>query len=304
MGNPFYREYADLLMQKFGCKVQKLSVNTGTACPNRDGTLGRGGCIYCNNAAFVPGYALTPATTPAGVAAQIAEGRRFFARKYPQMRYLPYFQGYTATHAGARRLIPLLEAACAQPGVAGLVIGTRPDCMPGALLQYLSDRNRTMPVLVEYGAETSHDATLKTINRCHTWQCTADAVSRTAGAGISVGLHLIMGLPGEDTPMMMQTIERVNALPVQSIKLHQLQTVKDTPLHRMWQTDPAFANPMTLEAYIDLCTLVVKHLRRDIAIDRFVSQAPPGMVAAPQWGVKNHVFTAMLQQRLSSQTGQ
>ena len=200
--------------------MQKLTVDAGFSCPNRDGTLSTGGCIYCNNSSFTPVRA-----DGSSVAVQIARSKDFFARKYPDMRYLAYFQAYTGTHAPADTLMRLYSEALDQPGVDGIIIGTRPDCMPQPLLERLARLRESCFVMVEYGAETSHNTTLDIINRCHTWEQTCDAVRRTADAGIETGLHFINGLPGESTAMMMHTVEAINTLPVDVVKFHQMQVI-------------------------------------------------------------------------------
>lgn len=304
--NPFYRDYADFLADVFGPgKVQKISIDAGHSCPNRDGTTGRGGCIYCNNTAFSPGY--TARDRGGDIVRQIDRGRQFFAGKYPSMRYLAYFQSYTSTHGDdTDSLMAMYDTAAAQPGVAGIVIATRPDCMPDDLLERLAQLNRRLPVIVEYGVETSHDMTLAAINRCHTWAQAEDAITRTAAAGLRVGVHLIMGLPGETTAMMMQTVARINALPVSTVKFHQLQVVKGTALAAMMADGRMTAGSpekggitlFTVEQYLDLCVMLVDALRPDIAIDRFTAQSPGALLVAPRWGLKNHEFTDLLHKRL------
>lgn len=182
-----YRDFSDFLATHFAGKIQKISINAGFSCPNRDGTLGTGGCTYCNNQTFNPSYC-APSLT---VTEQLEEGKRFFARKYPLMRYLAYFQAYTSTHGDIERLKSLYEEALAVDGVVGLIIGTRPDCMPDELLDYLESLAARCFVLVEYGAESSHDSTLELINRCHTWGQTVEAVNHTAARGIHVG-HTVL----------------------------------------------------------------------------------------------------------------
>lgn len=300
-----YRDYGQYLAERFEGKVQKISINAGNSCPNRDGTIGRGGCLYCNNAAFVPGY--VEASEP--VARQLAKGIAFFARKYPTMRYLAYFQANTSTNTSAERFIRQAEEATRVDGVAGIVVGTRPDCVSDALLDRLAAINdASMPVIMEYGAESSHDTTLSLINRGHRWSDTVRAVQATAQRGMDAGLHLIMGLPGEDEAMMMQTIDRVDALPVSSVKLHQLQIIDGTALARLYarqQSGEAIDFPpitvFDLDEYVDLCVRIVRRLRPDIAIDRFVSSSPASMLVAPRWGLKNHEFTALVRARLAKE---
>lgn len=290
-----YRNFSDFLAGQFpGVKMQKLAVNAGFTCPNRDGTRGRGGCTYCNNQSFNPGYC-APSLS---VTEQVEEGKRFFARKYPSMRYLAYFQAYTNTHSDdIDRLMGLYREALAVDGVDGVIIGTRPDCMPDELLHRLKE----LPwVMVEYGAETSHNSTLDLINRCHTWEETVDAVNRTHRAGIPVGLHFIMGLPGETEEMMLATIDAINTLPVDTVKFHQLQLVKGTRMARDVEAGLYDIPRFTPESYIELCVKIIRHLRPGIAIERFVSQSPADLLIYPRWGLKNYQFTDRLHNRLKN----
>lgn len=300
--------YAQWLAGIFGPgKVQKLTLNLGFPCPNRDGSLGRGGCIYCNNSAFSPTLDAAP---KADIEAQLEASRRFFARKYPTMRYLAYFQTYTSTNAGIDALCELYLRALVCPGVAGLVVATRPDAMPDALLGRLADINRSIaPVIIEYGAESFHDATLLAINRCHSAAATIDAVERTRRAGIPVGIHLIFGLPGEDSQAMLASVDTLNTLPVDTVKFHQLQIVKGTTLARRFIDAGGLDDPehacrelgiinWSADAYMDFCCSVLSRLRHDIVVDRFVSQSPDSLLIHPRWGLKNHVFTDRMQAKL------
>lgn len=306
--NAWYTEYGELLARIFpGRKVQKISIDAGHNCPNRDGTLGRGGCLYCNNAAFSPAYCHTAGT----VAAQIEQGRAFFARKYPTMQYLVYFQAYTSTHAPFSELRKAYEEAMAQPGVCGLVIGTRPDCMSDELLEYLERTNRDrMPVMVEYGVETLHDTTLKLINRHHTAACAMDTIRRTVEAGLSTGVHLIMGLPGETCGMMLQSVKSVCEAGISSVKFHQLQVIKGTPLFRIWEAQRSGAalpaeyvnfppvNTFSLDEYLELCAELTRIVPHSVAIERFTAQCPASLLASPCWGLKNHEFVHRLHKLL------
>lgn len=297
--NPYYKDYSQYLAEKFGGgKIQKLSIDAGFSCPNRDGTISRGGCIYCNVRSFTPGYC-NPAKT---VGEQLDEGKRFFARKYPDMKYLAYFQSFTGTHARAvDSLRKLYYEAATHQDVVGIVIGTRPDCLPEKVIEMLASLNRGIPVIVEIGAETSHDSTLQKINRGHKWQTTVEAVNALHDRGIDVGLHLIAGLPGEDEEDILLTLEKVMDLPVTSLKFHQLQIIRDTPLAVMIEDGKIEPKIFGMEEYMDLCVEIVKRLtakRPDIAIERFLSSAPKGMVIAPGWGLKNHEFVNLLMKRL------
>lgn len=294
-GKP-YKDYADFLAEHFEGKVQKLSVDAGLGCPNRDGTLGTGGCSYCINRSFSPDYCRELDS----VASQIEAGKRFFARKYPQMRYLAYFQAYTGTHASLDRLMSMYVEAVAQDGVVGLVVGTRPDCVPDSLLDYLEELSRRTFVMIEYGAESSHDRTLAAVNRCHTWTDVTDAVHRTASRGVHTGLHLILGLPGESRDDMLLTVDRVSELPVEVVKFHQLQLLKGTRILRQVNAGEIDICRWTLDEYIDLCASIVLRMDPRIAIDRFTSQSPEDMLEWPRWGVKNYQFMQMLGKRLAS----
>ncbi len=289
-----YRDFSQFLAELYPFKMQKIAVNAGFTCPNRDGTKGRGGCTYCNNQTFNPAYC----APTLNVTQQLEQGKVFFGKKYPEMRYLAYFQAYTNTHGDISRLVELYEEALAVDKVDGLIIGTRPDCMPDELLEKLVSIHQKSCVLVEYGAETSHNETLVRINRCHTWEETVDAVMRTSAVGLPVGLHLIMGLPGEDKAMMIETIDRVSGLPVDTVKLHQLQLVKGTRMAIDVGRGEYDVPRFTVDEYIELCCEVVKHMRPDIAIERFVSQSPNELLISPRWGLKNYEFTHRLNRRL------
>lgn len=293
----YYRDYSSLLAELFpGSKMQKLTINAGFSCPNRDGTIGRGGCAYCDNQSFSPSL-----PSPGNITAQLEAGKRFFGRKYPEMRYLAYFQSYTNTHGDPGRLLSLYREALAVEGVDGLIIGTRPDCVPQPLLEMIAGLNA--PVMLEFGAESSHNATLERVNRCHTWEQTVDAVERSAALGFHVGLHFIMGLPGDTRPMMLETVRRACDLPVSSLKFHQLQLIRNTPLAN---DPPADLTLFSVNDYLDLCVDIIATVRQAaprIAIERFTSSAPADLLVAPKWGLKNYQFTNLLRNRLAAITG-
>lgn len=295
--NVGYCDYGDFLRRYFDCKVQKIAIDAGFACPNRDGTKGVGGCIYCNNQSFNPAYCQTKIS----VTEQIARGKEFFARKYPEMKYLAYFQAYTNTYAQLSTLKELYEEALRQSDVLGIIIATRPDCMPDELLAYLSELSKTHFVMVEYGVETSHDATLKLINRGHTWADVEDAVTRTAEAGVLCGAHLILGLPGEDMEHFIATAKRISALPLHTVKIHQLQVIRGTRLAKMWTDGEVVLKDWSADEYIDVCIEVLKHLRSDLAVERFVSQSPADLLICPRWGLKNYEFTNRLNNKIKAQ---
>lgn len=289
-----YNEFGQWLREQFPYKVQKISINAGFTCPNRDGTRGWGGCTYCNNQTFNPEYCRTEKS----VTQQLEEGRRFFAHKYPDMRYLAYFQAYTNTYGDIQRLISLYEEALSTKDVVGLVIGTRPDCMPDELLDYLEKLNQRTFLLVEYGIESTCDETLRRINRGHTFAETEKAVRKTASRGIRVGGHVILGLPGESHEMIISQANDVSALPLTTLKLHQLQLIRGTRMAHEYKLHPEEFHLYGVDEYIDLVIDYVEHLRPDMVLERFVSQSPRELLIAPDWGLKNHEFTARVRRRM------
>ena len=290
-----YREFGDFLRERFPFKAQKIAINAGFTCPNRDGSKGRGGCTYCNNQTFNPGYCQTDKS----VADQLAEGVRFFSRKYPEMRYLAYFQAYTSTYGEQERLERLYEEALDYPGVVGLVIGTRPDCMPDRLLDYLARLSEQVLVLVEYGVESTLDRTLRRINRGHNFAEAEEAIRRTAARGIAVGAHLILGLPGESRDEILGHADRLSDLPLATLKLHQLQLIRHTRMALEFERQPEDFHLFTVDEYIDLAIDFIERLDPAIALERFVSQSPKELLIAPDWGLKNYEFTARVNRRLA-----
>mgnify|MGYP002559242443 FL=1 len=289
-----YNDFAGFLAGEFPFKVQKISVNAGFTCPNRDGTKGFGGCTYCNNQTFNPAYCRDDRS----VTMQLEEGKRFFARKYPQMKYLAYFQAYTNTYGELELLKRMYEEALAVEGVVGLVIGTRPDCMPDSLLDYLEEVSRRTFLLVEYGIESADDRTLERINRGHSFACTEDAVRRTAARGIRTGGHVILGLPGESREDLIKQAERLSELPLTTLKMHQLQLIRGTRMAHEYALHPEEFHLFSADEYIDLVIDYVEHLRPDLILERFVSQSPRELLIAPDWGLKNHEFTDRVKKRM------
>ena len=292
--HPLYREFSLFLKQHFPYKVQKISLHAGFTCPNRDGTLGWGGCTYCNNQTFNPDYC----RTDKGITQQLEEGKRFFAHKYPEMKYLAYFQAYTNTYDSLDRLKQRYEEALAVADVVGLVIGTRPDCMPDELLHYLEQLARTTFVLIEYGVESCSDITLCRINRGHTFATAREAVERTAACGLPVGGHFILGLPGETPDQLAQQAKVVSSLPLTTIKLHQLQLIRGTRMAREYEEHPEEFHLFGLEHYLTLVEAYLQRLRPDLVVERFLSQSPKSLLLAPDWGLKNYEFNHLLQKRM------
>lgn len=289
-----YYDFAEFLSKHFQGKVQKISINAGFTCPNRDGSKGKGGCTYCNNQTFNPDYC-RPVMS---VSEQLEQGKQFFARKYPQMKYLAYFQAYTNTYGELQKLKALYEEALAVDDVVGLVIGTRPDCMPDELLEYLEELSKKVFVLVEYGVETSKNATLEIINRGHTWEDAVDAVNRTKAHNILCGIHLIIGLPGETIDDILATADAVSTLPLDTVKLHQLQLIRGTRMAQQVEVGELAIMQWSAEEYIDVCLAFLRRLSPEIAVERFVSQSPAELLISPKWGLKNYEFTNQLMNRI------
>jgi radical SAM protein (TIGR01212 family) len=292
-----YNNYSKQLRERIGDgeRVQKISVNGGFTCPNRDGKVGTGGCTFCNNQTFVPEYC----ENTKSIKQQVAEGIDFFRHKYKTQRYLVYFQSYTNTYGRIDKLKELYEEALDVDGVKGVVIGTRPDCVDSELLDYLAELNKRTFVCVEYGIESTHDTTLKTINRGHDYECSVRAINETAARGIETGGHIIMGLPGETKEMMMETAKRLNELPLNSLKMHQLQIIRGTRMGADYEARKDDFHIMELDEYIDIAIEFVERLKWDIGIERFVSSSPKDLLIAPQWGLKNFEFTAKIEKRMT-----
>ena len=290
-----YNDFPTFLRKYFSYKVQKISLNAGFTCPNRDGTKGWGGCTYCNNQTFNPDYCRTEKS----ITTQLQEGKYFFAHKYPEMKYLAYFQAYTNTYAELEGLKRKYEEALKVDGVVGLVIGTLPDCMPEGLLHYLEELNKHAFLMVEYGIESTCDKTLQRINRGHTYAETVEAVERTAACGILTGGHIILGLPGETHETMVEQAGILSRLPLSTLKIHQLQLIRGTRMaHEYAEVPDDFHLFTEVDEYIDLVIDYIEHLRPDMVVERFVSQSPKELLIAPDWGLKNYEFVARLQKRM------
>lgn len=290
--NQFYNDFGTWIRTRFPFKVQKISIDAGFTCPNRDGQTGTGGCTYCDNRTFNPTYCDRRKT----VSEQLEEGKAFFARKYPEMRYLAYFQAYTNTYAPVSSLATMYEEALCTENVVGIVIGTRPDCINEALLDYLKTLSRRTFVLIEYGIETANNTTLRQINRGHTFECTQRAIEMTHRRGILVGGHIILGLPGEDAAESIRQAPIISSLPLDILKIHQMQIIRGTVLAREYARKPFHI--YNVDEYIQLIIDYIARLRKDLILERFVSQSPADLLIAPKWGLKNYEFTNRLVNRM------
>jgi uncharacterized protein len=289
-----YNDFSGHFRKLFEHRVQKISLDTGFTCPNRDGTRGKGGCTYCNNKTFNPAYC----DLEVPVAMQLEEGMDFFARKYPSMMYLAYFQAYTNTYAPLDVLRSLYNEALQHPKVVGLVIATRPDCVDGRILDYLAELAEKYYIMVEYGVESHLDRTLQAINRGHSFADSVTALEETAKRNIHTCVHLILGLPGENHNDFMAQSKIISQLPVENLKLHQLQIHKGTVMERQFREDPGQFHLFEVDEYVDLVTDYLEYLTPRIVVERFVSQAPANLLVAPRWGIKNHEFMAKVDKRL------
>ena len=289
-----YLNYNQVLKTEFAERVQKISINAGFTCPNRDGSKGNGGCTYCNNQTFSPEYCKPDKT----VSEQVKEGIDFFHHKYKAQHYLAYFQSYTNTYDSLDKLKIIYEEALSFPAVIGLVVGTRPDCVNVGLLDYFAQLAKKYYVMIEYGIESTNDETLKFINRGHDFACAENAIRETAKRGIRTGAHIILGLPGESRETILSHADKLSELPIDTLKIHQLQLVRGTKMAQQYAEHPEWFNLYSADEYIDLIIDFLEKLNPNIAVERFVSQSPKELLLAPEWGLKNFEFTAKIEKKL------
>ena len=288
MNTPYYNDYGTWIRRQFPYRVQKISIDAGFTCPNRDGRISTGGCIYCDNRTFNPSYCQRRHS----VTQQLEEGKRFFAHKYPDMKYLAYFQAFTNTYAPLSQLKALYEEALKVDDIVGIVIGTRPDCVSDELLDYLAELNQRTFVLVEYGIESANNNTLLRINRGHSFEQSQEAIQRTHQRGLLTGAHIILGLPGEDAAESLRQASIISSLPIDILKIHQMQIIRGTRLAEEFAANPFHI--YTVDEYIQLIAEYIQRLRPDLILERFVSQSPKELLIAPHWGLKNYEFTNLL----------
>lgn len=290
-----YNDYSSFLKNKFTERVQKISLDTGFTCPNRDGSKGVGGCTYCNNNSFNPDYC----EPEKSIHQQLEEGVSFFASKYKAQQYLAYFQAYTNTYADLSLLRKMYTEAVEYPSVIGLVIGTRPDCINEEIVSILEEIAKTHYVSLEFGVESTLNRTLEIVNRCHTFEETKAAYELANNRGLHLGAHMILGLPGESREEMLNHAVELSKLPINSLKLHQLQIIKNTLMAFQYKNKPEMFNLFGLEDYLEFITDFVGLLRPDIVIERFSSQSPTDLLIAPYWGgLKNFELVAKVEKRL------
>ena len=278
--NRRFNSYTEYIRNIFGERVQKVIVDAGFTCPNRDGTKGVGGCTYCDNVAFNPTYC-DPAE-PLHV--QIDKGISFHSIRYRRAtRFLVYFQPYSNTYAPLSQLKKLFEEALKHPKVIGLVIGTRPDCMDEEKLAYISELSKSYFVQIEYGVESCYDKTLQRINRGHDFKISRDLIRQTREMGILTGAHFIFGLPGESLEEMLEEAEIISELQVDTVKFHQLQIVRGTEMEKEYIEDPSSFHQFSLDEYIDFIIRFLERLSPTIVVERFAGEVPPQMLHHLSW---------------------
>ena len=291
-----YNSFTGYFREKYGCRLQKIVIDAGFTCPNRDGRVGTGGCTYCNNAAFHPNYS----TPDKPVLQQIEEGIEFHKGRYRNTHdYLAYFQSFSNTYAPLEVLRKFYGQALEHPSVRGIVVGTRPDCIDDEKLDYFQALSKDKVVIIEYGIESCYDKTLQRINRGHDFAAAVKAVEATAARGIFQGAHFIMGLPGESREELIGMAPIINNLPLNTLKFHQLQIIKGTAMEREYERVPEDFISFTLDGYVDFFVDFLEYLRPDLYIERFAGEVPPRFVNHTPWGlIRNTELLRVLDKRL------
>ena len=289
-----YNDYGSYIRKIFNGKVWKVSVNAGFTCPNRDGFVGYGGCTYCNNEAFVPAYCEINST----ISQQLQKGIASFRKRHPDAKYIAYFQSYTNTYGELTRLISLYEKALSFPDIEGLIIGTRPDCLPDDLLDYLEILSKKTYLVVELGIESTNNQILKNINRGHDFETAQNAIFRLENRKIKKGVHLILGLPNETRQQMIEHALILSKLPIDFLKVHQFQYVKGTKIGDDYSINPEKYKVFDLDEYIDLIVDFIEHTSPAIIFERFASQSPYNLLLAPAWKLKNFEFARKVEKRM------
>jgi len=291
-----YHSFAAHIKACYGGRLQKVVIDAGFSCPNRDGTLGTEGCTYCLNAAFHPAYS-HPSVS---LHQQIDEGILFHQQRYTRAQgYLAYFQSYSNTYAPLERLKQVYTEALDHPKINGLVIGTRPDCVDAQTLDYIAELASKHIIFIEYGIESCYNRTLQRIERGHTFEQAQEAVIQSARRGLQTGAHFIFGLPDETKNDMMRTADLIGSLPLTSVKFHQLQIIKGSRMEQDYLQHPNDFTTFDLPEYIDFFVDYLEMFNPNIAIERFAGEVPPRFVNHTPWGlVRNVDLIRMLEKRL------
>lgn len=299
--NRRFNSYSSYMKKEFGSRVQKISIDVGFSCPNRDGTISTGGCTFCRNDAFNPSYCRPEKS----IRQQIEEGIEFHRRRYRRATsYLAYFQAFTNTHKPVNELEKLYREALSVPGIIGLVIGTRPDCINAEILEMLRSIivpiGPISPIILELGLESPYDKTLSHINRGHTFATAKSAIELVHSYGFPCGAHLIFGLPGESRDMMLHTADIISELPLTSVKFHQLQIFKDTKMADEYLADPSEFHLFDLDDYIEFVIDFIERLNPNIVIERFAGEVPPRYLISTPWqSLRYDQVLTLIEHRLS-----
>lgn len=291
-----YLDYTSFIKSTFGERIQKISVNVGFTCPNRDGTKGYGGCTYCNNHTFNPFYC----EPDKSIHLQLTEGINFFSKKYKSQKYVAYFQAYSNTYSDFESLKKLYAEALLHPEIIGLVIATRPDCITPSIIEHLNELSKEYFIALELGVESTINKTLMNVNRCHSFEDTQEAFEIAKDRGIHLGAHLIIGLPGENMQDILQHAKAISKLPINTLKLHQLQIVKQSVMAKQFKTHPENFNFFSVDEYVELITIFIGLLRPDIIIERFISESPKDLLIFPKWNLKNYEIVAKIDKALET----
>ena len=294
-----YHLYNDWAKKKYGGRLQKVSIDAGFTCPNRDGSLGIGGCSFCNNEGFSPSYL----REERDICKQIDIGIEFMRRRYPKTKgFLAYFQSYSNTYDSLDHLKKTYELALAHPTVSGLVIGTRPDCLPEETLDYLAELSKRMLVELEIGIESCNDEVLRECLRGHDFACTEDAIRRAARRGLFITGHLLLGLPLETRASLIEGAKALAKLPLDALKFHQLQIVRGTRLANQYRSASERIQLLDPDNYLDAVIDMLEHLPPHMKIQRLGSEVPPNVLVSPDWGMRLHKFPARLEEKLKARS--
>lgn len=291
-----FNSYSEYFKRTIGERIQKVTIDAGFTCPNRDGLKGTGGCTYCNNDAFNPSYCVPEKT----VKQQIEEGIEFHFKRYRRAKnFLAYFQAYSNTYAPLDYLKKIYSEALSVPGVIGLVIGTRPDCIDDEKLAYFKELSKKYYIIIEYGIESCNNETLKRINRGHTFEEAVEALEKSKKYGLKTGAHFIFGLPGESKEFLLKEADIISSLPIDTVKFHQLQIIKGTAMELEYNNNPENFTFFELSEYIDFFIQFLERFNPNIVIERFAGEVPPRFLAGTGWGlVRNDQIMVKFEKRL------
>lgn len=292
-----YNDYSSFIKLNFGERVQKISLDIGFSCPNRDGSKGFGGCTYCNNNTFNPDYC----EPQKSIKEQLEQGIEFFSRKGKNNKFLAYFQAYTNTYSDFETLKNMYDEALKIPKIVGLVIGTRPDCISDEVINYLDELSKSYFISLEFGVESTNEKTLLNVNRCHTFEDTKRTFEKCKNKRFHLGAHIILGLPGEPKSDLLNHARELSKLPIVTLKLHHLQIVKNSVMSVQYNRNPEGFNLFNLDDYICFISEFITYLRPDIIIERFISETPANLLIAPKWGLKNFEIVAKIDKKLKEE---